>query len=327
MQDVISEYVWTLKTAGVPVVIDTAGVRILEQTKKDRAPSAEEAAYMNQGCRARTLQTATTRLRQFGKELGISPQILADLSKHINKLESDAAAESPLKFGRYEQVPSYKDIYRIACQLLKDSSTATHRKTKNKLRNQAAVIALWLFMPLRITDGLLRWGDDITYDANIGSYKINVATNKTGQSIRAPLHPKLDRFFDALIFDEVSPEVGTGWLNQQRQRLIQGKAPVFHDFLGKMYDKKRFSKVWREHFGTGAHIARTMAHTELGKRGAEGVAMAMALCAQRDIKTRLAYQADALRDTLFKQSQSLMDQLVAKTLSSPDEDEDTETDK
>nr|WP_321444799.1 hypothetical protein [uncultured Cohaesibacter sp.] len=327
MQDVISEYVWTLKTAGVPVVIDAAGVRILEQTKKDRAPSAEEATYQNQRCRARTLQTATMRLRQFGKELGVSPQILADLSKHINKLESDAAAESPLKFGRYERVPSYKDIYRLACQLLKDSSTATHRKTKNKLRNQAAVIALWLFIPLRLTDGLLRWGDDITYDAETGRYKINVATNKTGQSIRASLHPKLSRFFDALVFDEVNPEVGTGWLNQERQRLIEAKAPVFHDHLGKMYVKKRPSKIWREHFGTGAHIARTMAHTELGKRGAKGVAMAMALCAQRDIKTRLAYQADALHDALFKESQSLMDQLVADILSSPDEDEDTETDK
>ncbi|WP_114011634.1 hypothetical protein [Cohaesibacter intestini] len=320
MQDVISEYVWTLKTAGVPVVIDAAGVRILEQTKKDRAPSAEEAAYKNQGYRARTLQTATMRLRQFGKELGINPQILADFNKHINKHEGDAAAESPQKFGRYERLPSYKEIYRLACQLLKDSSIATHRKTKNKLRNQAAIIALWLFIPLRITDGLLRWGDDITYDTETGQYKISVATNKTGQPVRSPLNPKLNKFFDILVFDEVNPEVGAGWLNQERQRLIAAKAPVFHDHLGKMYVKKRPSKVWREHFGTGDHIARTMAHTELGKRGAKGVAIAMALCAQRDVKTRLAYQADALSDALMLESQSLMDQLVANTLSSPDED-------
>nr|WP_321462898.1 hypothetical protein [uncultured Cohaesibacter sp.] len=309
----------------MPITINVEGIRLLEQAKKDRAPSAEEATYQHQGYRARTLQTATTRLYQFGRELGIDNQILDAFRRHINSLEADAARESPLKFGRYEQVPSYKVIYRLACQLLKDSSTATNRKTKNKLRNQAAIIALWLFMPLRLADGLLRWGDDITYDDETGQYKINVATNKTGKEIRAPLHPKLDRFFDALIFDEVNPAVGNGWLDQERQRLIAAKAPVFHDFLGNMYIKKRFSKVWREHFGTGAHIARTMAHTELGKRGERGVALAMALCAQRDIKTRLAYQADALNDAHVKESQTLIDQLVEDAMSFPDDESDVHT--
>ncbi|WP_114011335.1 hypothetical protein [Cohaesibacter intestini] len=322
IQEVLSGYVWALTNAGLPIEINVENLKAYEEARKERAPKDEEAAYMNQGKRAETFRTATRRLIQFGTELGIDPAILDNFRIHEKFLEKAAEGEESLKYGRLGGVPDYRTIYRCACTLLLESSKVRHRKSRCTLRNEAAVIALWMFMPLRLTDGQLRWGSDIDFRG--GRYCIDVSTNKTGKRIMVRLHPKIDQFFDALILGELSHDLGPAQLALEREKLVKNEMPVFRTLEGKMLHKKFPSRTWNKHFGTGAHIARTKAHTELGKQGEAGMNRALALCAQTSFKTRLHYQAEAVDAAMVSQSQDMMDDMIAEAILDLDSSEEEE---
>jgi hypothetical protein len=166
--------------------------------------------------------------------------------------------------------------------------------------NQASSLALFVLVPVRLSDTCLVWGRDIGWGPE--GYFVNFITNKTRAPMRRQLPAFLTPFLDALLLrglDEAFlPAVREKAIGDQRPLLtLRSERKVFDHYV---------SHAWRTHFGTGQHISRTLVHTQLGKLGPEGVEAALAACAQRDDRTRKFYQGKAVADSLLITGQNVL---------------------
>lgn len=291
MEETLRAYARTMTDEGLPVALSVTGVRLHEDRlrARDRRPA--------------TLHTATLRLRQFGHRIGEKAYILEALKIHENSLRRALTSVVPLKEARLAAMPDLQKTWSLALGLFEASQGPGDRGTLCRLRNEAAVLALWTLLPLRLEDGALRWGEHVLFDED--RYRIDVVTHKEGVPLRGRLHPRLTPFLDTLVLQGVDP----AYLPEMRERAQQRRDPLFRKSDGAVLSKDYPSTVWRKYLGTGAIISRTRIHTELGKLGPVGVDAALALCAQSDPKSRLFYQAKAVAEAQMARGQELAEGL------------------
>jgi hypothetical protein len=169
----------------------------------------------------------------------------------------------------------------------------------------ATSLAMFMLLPLRLADTRLAWGTHVT--SSECGYAIQVETSKTGQSISGPLPAFLTTFLDELLLNGLD----RCFLDECREQAVVEERPLFPKGGEAEVFAGYVSHVWRTHFGTGVHIARTMVHTHFGQLGPEGVATALTLCAQRDPRTAAYYQGKAMADALLVLgSRSLIEDLT-----------------
>ncbi|MCO8146385.1 hypothetical protein NHN26_14245 [Rhodovulum tesquicola] len=294
MEETLRAYARTMTDNGLPIALSLTGIRLHEDRLRAR------------GRRPATLHTATMRLRQFGHRIGEEAYILEALKTHEKTLRRAKRGVVPLKEARLAAIPDLQETWSLALGLLEASHGPGDRASLFRLRNEAAVLALWTLLPLRLEDGTLRWGEHVVFED--GQYWIDITTNKEGVPLRGRLHPRLTRFLDALVLQGVDP----AYLPEMRERAQERRAPLFRKSDGAALSKGYPSTVWRKHLGTGAHIARTRIHTELGKLGPAGVDAALALCAQIDPESRLFYQGKAVAAAQMARGQELVEGLFAE---------------
>lgn len=306
MTDVLREYAKVQKDTGMPCEISVEGVRRFKASRAAHAALCKTPKYQHQGNRPATRHTAVMRLKQFGQALGIDPLVLQALEIHENRLRRNLKTVVPLKFGKLDTLPGLSKTWSLAAFLLAQSAAAPRHQTRLRLLNEAAIVALWTLLPLRLEDGQLVWGRDIRF---VGShYRVDIDTHKEGEPLRGALAPVLTPFFDVLVLRGLDP----AHLDEMRRRAIAEELPLFRAIDGRKLARSYPSKVWRAHFGTGAHISRTRVHTELGQLGPEGVEAALALNAQRDPRTAALYQAKAVEIALRQQGQDMVDGLLSE---------------
>ncbi|MCZ0812223.1 hypothetical protein N5A93_08270 [Roseovarius sp. EGI FJ00037] len=307
MEEVLREYVKVQQDAGAGIDLTVEGLRRFEDSKARHAQRISDPKYAGQGNRPATRHTATMRIRQFAEYLSCDDMIIAAFRTHENALRRECDTVVPLKFGRYEDLPTLAETWELAHDLLEKSFRTKRRQTRLRLVNEAAVIALWTFIPLRLQDGQLLWGRDIYHDGT--RYRIDIETQKEGKELRGRLHEALTPFLDALVLTGID----SAYLDAMRSRANAEELPVFVRTNGRMLGAGYPSAVWRKHLGTGAHIARTRIHTELGRLGREGVDAALALCAQRDQRSRTFYQARAVAVAQRTRGQEMIDAILEES--------------
>jgi hypothetical protein len=303
----LRQYAWVMIDAGLPVEITVPGLRLIEQKRSERAkkrPKKKKAKYSNHGDRPATRWNTVMRLRQFAQHLGLDLLLVAALRAHENALRCKLGGAVPLKFGRFARLPDLTATWRLALGLLDDSRSTPTQATRLRLLTEAASIAIWTLLPLRLADGRLRWGEDVCWDGS--RYRIDVDTQKAEVPLRGRLHPTLTPFLDALLLGGVDPT----YLDVMRERAQADGLPLFRDTMGRMLGVRYPSTVWRAQMGTGAHIARTRVHTELGRLGPEGVEAALALCAQRDPGSAADCQEQAVARVMMERGQAMIDGLL-----------------
>ena len=322
MEDVLREYAAVQVAAGEEIAITIAGLRRFLDAKTSASESKGDPQYQNQGNRIATRHTAVMRLRRFATILGLDPLVIAAIRNHENELRKEREDEVPLKFGKLDRLPGLAESWDIARGLLDEAGSQRIAQTRTRLTNEAVVVALWMFLPLRLTDGQLRWGSDIRWDGE--RYRVDIVTNKATEPLRGRLHPRLTPFLDALILRGIDP----AYLDEMRARAMEAELPLFRDVSGRMLAMGYPSSVWRTHFGAGAHIARSRFHTELGALGPEGVETALALCAQRSPKSHTFYAGQAVRDAQMREGQDLIGEIIDECLAEiGDADEDFRSDE
>ncbi len=304
MEDVLREYAHVQREAGAPVEISVEGVRRLEASRAANAEKRKSPKYRDHGNRPATRHTAVMRLRQFGEALGLDPALLDDLRVHENVLRRELDTVVPLKFAKLDKLPSLKSTWTLAAGLLAKSAVEPRRQTALRLLNEAAIIAIWTLLPLRLGDGQLLWERDVQFDDS--RYRVDIETSKEDEPLRGALHRVLTPFLDPLVLRGLDPV----WLGEMRRRALDGQLPLFRDVKGRKLARSYPSKVWRDHFGTGAHISRARVHTELGQLGPEGVEAALALEAQRDPRTAAHYQGKAVAADQRRKGQDMVDALL-----------------
>ncbi|SFB14927.1 hypothetical protein SAMN05421688_3251 [Poseidonocella pacifica] len=304
MEDVLREYAHVQREAGARLEITVEGVRRLEASRAAHAAARSSPKHRDQGNRPATRHTAVMRLRQFSEALSLDPALIADLRAHENALRRKLDTVVPLKFARLEDLPDLKTTWTLAHKLLDDSAAEPRRQTALRLLNEAAVIAVWTLLPLRLRDGQLLWERHVRFDDP--RYRVDIVTAKEDEPLRGPLHRVLTPFLDALVLRGLDP----AWLGEMRPRAMDQQLPLFRDVDGRMLARSYPSKVWRTHFGTGAHISRSRVHTELGQLGPEGVEAALAIEAQRDPRTAAHYHGKAVSAAKRLRGQEMVDCLL-----------------
>lgn len=295
MEDVIREYASAQIAADAKVVLTVGGLRRFLSFKANTS-------------RVTTRHTAVMRLRLFAQIIGVEPLVISAFQQHEKELRHRCKDEVPLKFAKLNNLPSLSKSWALAQGLLIDAPTARNALTRVRLLNESVVIALWMFLPLRLSDGQLCWGRDIAFDGS--QYQIDIITKKTGEELRGRLHTRLTPFLDALILRGIDP----AYLDEMRSRSQASHLPLFRSVDERMLAKSYPSSVWRKHFHAGAHISRSWIHTELGKLGAGGVEAALALCAQRDPQTHAYYAGESIRRSNILEGQNMINELADETL-------------
>ena len=306
MEDMLREYAFVQRQAGLPLAITVDGVRRFEAFRTAQAAAKENPQYEGQGDRPATRHIYAKRIREFVELLHLDPLLIAALRQHERRLNRELASVVPLKFGRLDDLPGLAETWGLAVRLLLEGEQAKRRGTKLRLLNEAAVIALWTLMPLRRGDGQLRWGRDVWFDGE--RYRIDIVTKKEGEPLQGRLHEALTSFLDALTLRGVD----RAYLREMRAQAEAEELPLFRHHTGRQFKETYFYGVWKKHMGTGAHISRTRVHSELGKLGPEGVRSALALCAQRDPRTAAAYQSEAVSRALREKGQDMIDALLTE---------------
>lgn len=292
LEEVLRAYAHTLASAGQAIALSVEGLRL------------HEAALRARGARPATLHNVTLRLRQFARAIGAAPELIEALASHEAALRRKLRHVLPLKEARLAALPPLADIWHRARTLLDRAGDAHHRATRTRLRNEAFCLAFWTLVPLRLGDSRLRWGRHVQFDGD--HYHIDIVTRKCGVPLRGRLHPNLTPFLDALVLGDVAAD----YLDEMRALAMREAWLLLRRANGAPCGQRYPSAVWRRHLGTGAHIARSRVHTELGRLGPEGVEAALALCAQADPDTRRHYQGRALADAQMRRGQEMIEELL-----------------
>jgi hypothetical protein len=150
LEEVLREYAKVMLDRGLSLDITIEGVRALEDTRTAYAGTKKKPRYSHEGDRPVTRHTAIMRLRMFGEWLGVNPLVLAALRQHENALRRGLKSVNKLKEGRLERLPSLSDTWCLAEDLLTRGRTARRRQIGLRLMNEAAAIAIWTFLPLRL---------------------------------------------------------------------------------------------------------------------------------------------------------------------------------
>lgn len=299
-----SQLGWSAQKAGLPLKMNLETLRAYDRDLRAR------------GNRASSRQIHFAALLALGRALGADADLLQHLLQAATYCGRLARADVKLKEARLDGLADLAEIFALANQLLDEASTVTDRRRLAALRSDAAALAILSLVPLRNKDTQLRWGDHVLYvdsvnpidpsTPQVGHYRLDLITSKTGSHLSGPLAPILTPFLDAMILQGRHEALLPGL----RRDVMLQRDPVFPKSNGGMRHPNCLSARWRHHVGTGSIISRTRVHTLLGMMGERGVRAALALCAQSSPRTAAWYQAEALRRRQMVKSQELIDSLL-----------------
>lgn len=247
------------------------------------------------GVRAATLQITVSALARIAVPLGVDEAQISRLRRIEQELHRKRRGEIPLKFSRLSKVGSVRRVLGLAVDLLAASKDETSLELRVAKLNGATALALFSLLPLRVADTNLRWGEELSFNGT--RYRLDLCTSKTGAEFHGEICDFVTPFLDAMLLRGCDAR----FLDSERKKALQAKKNLFCHANGRYLSEKRVSNLWWRHLGIRPHIARTLIHSELGSLGAEGVEMALSMCAQRDPKTAAFYQGRAMHDALLLQ--------------------------
>jgi len=288
MENALRALCWTCRKTDQPFALTPKTLRLhLEEiTTRGRRASAREIEM--------------SYLRRFMEQIGVSQDAIAFAKAAEKELHKEAKGEVPLKFGTLSRISTHQQILNQSVELLSDSRTQPSLELRTARATAATALALECLLPLRCADTTLQWGVNLWHTGE--RYRLEVQTSKTGHLLKTDLIELLTPFLDALILQGCDER----FLPSLRRQAIEQKTYVFAHANGRALSPDRVANLWARHVGCKPHIARTLVHTELGKLGPEGVAQALALCAQRDPRTARFYQGKALSDALLLKSGDIL---------------------
>ncbi|MFG6626916.1 hypothetical protein [Sulfitobacter sp. 1A12056] len=257
-------------------------------------------ALQARGCSATTCEISASFLVRFAVYHGVDQNELSAMKTLHRQLKRKATGDVPRKFQTLTVVGSVENVLGKAADLMQ----LAHKQRSLRLRisylNGACALTLFALVPLRVNDSNLQWGKNVTYDGEC--YRLYVRTGKRGNVFSGPVAKFVSPFLDALLLrgcDSV-------YLEEFRNAAELEQRHLFAPADGGHLSDKCVANLWARHIGCKPHIARTLVHTELGRMGVEGVAQALALCAQRDPTTAKFYQDEAMNDALLMKSNELL---------------------
>ncbi|WP_323778185.1 hypothetical protein [Leisingera sp.] len=253
---------------------------------------------------AATQLAAFSALLKCGHYVDADRAVMVLLAELIRASEAKTRRAPKQKYGKLQKTGySPAAIIDRATGILEESKGFKCPRSRQARRNCSAALALFSVLPVRLADTRIKFGENLIW--RDGSYELHLELSKDGQIYDAKIDPRLNLFLDALILRDCDPV----WLEYMRANCLDTARPLFMRNDGEEVAYNYVSDCWRQIFGTGEHIARTILHTFLGvELGAAGTDMALSANGQTSPETAAAYQDEMVKKAQRMQGQaSLMD--------------------
>ncbi|MBC2835158.1 hypothetical protein [Paragemmobacter straminiformis] len=296
-----------------PLIIKTIAMKLRQLAKSSLDAGAsvelseESLAALHRDMNARGLSSYTKRatcsaLGRFAKFIN-APKVVCDKLRELTALH-DANTSKEVKRKEvilHEVDVSARSVLSKAKELLAKSTQTTNLRSALTCRNEAYCLAVFTFLPLRLSDTRFRFGEELTWEN--GCWHLGLTTSKNGHDYSTRMNPDLNPFIDALALNGLSE----AYLELARTEVVRDRRPVLitrsQDGVGYNY----VSDVWRKYFKTGEHIARTEMHEAFaGISGPLGTELALAACAQHSPQSASHYHSHRIRtDRLAKMQRGL----------------------
>ncbi|UWQ02842.1 hypothetical protein K3X44_05845 [Aliiroseovarius crassostreae] len=274
----VRQLLFSAREAALPDEISTDTVRAYA-----RDMSARNLA-------AATLRASFSAILKFARYISTDHESI-QLLEELTRIYDRKARRTKSKKFQHLQNTGYSPVAVIeqAQTILDEAPKILSPRSRHAHRNQAAALAIFSVLPVRLADTRLIFGETLFWNGN--RYTIEMTLSKSSYHWETELDPRLNIFIDALILRGCNPI----WLDEMRDKCLQEHRALFITNDGSPVAYNYVSDCWRQVVGTGEHIARTILHTFMGiKLGEAGTDLAMAATGQRSHATAVAYQGDAL---------------------------------
>ena len=258
------QYARSVRDAGLPAVLDEAGLRAFDDALATRETSATGR------------QIRFSSLQLLADQLPGHDAVVAATAELCGHYAREAQGEIKAKEARLAKLPELREIFAKANALLDAAETTTDRRRRTTLFVDAAALAVLSLVPLRDEDTVLFWGRHITWsgdemfeasgdvDAQQACYRIDLRTSKTSESLAGPLAPILTPFLDALILQGQDPRL----LPDLRRRAMAARGPVFPTLTGEARGPRSLSAAGASR-SASAPASRARASTRCWARWAK----------------------------------------------------------
>jgi hypothetical protein len=294
-----------------PKIVETIVMKLRQLAKSAQEAglevslSVETLTALHSDMTARDIASTTKRatcsaLGAFAKYIDAPSHIREELRRLTALHDAQARLEPTRKEAiLHETDVSFSAVLAKAQELLERSHSARNPRSALTLRNSAFSLAFFTILPLRLSDTRFRFGEELTWEG--GHWTLHLTTQKTAFDLRTRLTGFLTPYIEAVLLHGLD----AAYLDGIRDTCIAEKRPVLVTRSGAGVAYHFVSDVWRKHFGTGEHIARTEIHEAFAQaRGAEGTDLALAACAQSSIQTAGHYHTQRLKRSRLDRMQA-----------------------
>lgn len=284
MREKLCQFAWSARQHGLDVQFSPKTIAAYEHDVRDRS---ERGKF---GIRWATVRASIEELLRFTRYIGEPDAVLKDLRTRLVVLSSYENAQLAIKHFEVARTGNTTDgILDLADQLMRDASQAPTYKERHRLRNRAAILAIFVTIPLRNASANLVFGSTLFWRESrwIIETKIQKTHTTRPQLLRAPLEPEVGQFIDAILIGDATPTL----LPELRRQALREKRQLFVLPDGKPTAKTYIPRVFKSLTDNSMTTARSMLHTDCAvHHGAAGVEMAKSTCFQRGEKIHLKYQ-------------------------------------
>lgn len=240
-------------------------------------------------------------LLTFARWCELDEDIIAKLSRLQKRYARAAKGERKRKeVWAAKNGVAVGDVWSKAEDLLKQSRAAPIGSAlQANLTLDAVCLALSVVCPLRCGDlHRIVIGSELT--RNAAGWALHIVTQKTERPYHRPdLWPELTPFLDALIMLDISGvEFWEAYESKDGMALFSRDGGV--TFPATAWP----STCWRRHFGTGAHIIRSLWHSMMFESENDDQWIALALCGQGNGRTAQHYILDARKKRASRQGRA-----------------------
>ncbi|WP_392665084.1 hypothetical protein [Amaricoccus sp. B4] len=308
----LAQYAWYMHDIGFPAELTLAGLQAFHEYETTR--------ISNRGKRlaSATILATFSDIQNYMRLSGdYADSLCLEVRKLLQKLGEKVDAEISSKYAALAAI-DVRAIRPRAEAVLADAANRPNPAQRCQQRNRAMALAIPLTTPLRREWHELKFGRDIVWDDGryrLRNYKLRKNRHRRGrEEYPGSIHPSAQQFVDAVLLQDDDPK----YLDALRERAEQMMWPLFAHPNGSEVAPNYVSQVWSKEFGTGAHIARTIAYDILFALGEKATRGAMLLNDHQSTQAAAKYigqqaRAAALaaaareRDDMFEELMSEVD--------------------
>lgn len=293
LRDKLCQLASTLEDHDREFEFTTETIDIFQRALRDRCENGTD------GVRWATIRATIEELNRYARYTGAPDELKADLAERLNWLEAKERCQRSLKLETLARSGHTTDsVLDIADALRAHAAVEDDEKKRHRLRNEAAVLAIYTNVPLRNSSAYLVFGKNLHWEGE--KWVIRMMIRKTRRAKPIPFVAPIDPYFGAFLDAVLLGDAPSDDLVALRTAALGNKRPLFMQINGKPFKPSYIPRTYKELTGVSLTSARAMVHTDAARNyGSEGLELGKIQCHQTsDAVVRQSYYQENVAEIL-----------------------------